>query len=233
MAIPVGCKCGKKFKVKDDLAGKAVRCPACGSALRIGGPPAAAGVSTQAPKGAATGGGDKADVDMALARYEDAQKKKQMTAEEEAAYREEQNKLIASYDQLTGRTAKPGEKKKKGELAQALPKQRTFLTKIADLLGILFGNLLAKYIIIVLLLGGGAVGSVYVVKYVTTYMHEESGPARPKEERIRDLFKRAQTALDAKDRVECERCLNEILRLDPSKEVHREFRGIREKLQKM
>lgn len=35
MAINVACDCGKTFKVKDELAGKKVKCPACQSVLTI------------------------------------------------------------------------------------------------------------------------------------------------------------------------------------------------------
>src|SRR5437016_990909 len=39
MAIPVACACGKQLKVKDELAGKKIRCPACQAAVTV---PAAA-----------------------------------------------------------------------------------------------------------------------------------------------------------------------------------------------
>jgi hypothetical protein len=45
-------------------------------------------------------------------KFQEAQKKKQLSAEDEAAYRAEQNKLIESYDQLTGR-AGPDKKEEK------------------------------------------------------------------------------------------------------------------------
>jgi DNA-directed RNA polymerase subunit RPC12/RpoP len=35
MAIKVACACGKKLSVKDEHAGKRVKCPACGSVLVI------------------------------------------------------------------------------------------------------------------------------------------------------------------------------------------------------
>jgi transcription elongation factor Elf1 len=31
MSIEVNCKCGKKFKVKDSLLGKTIRCKKCGA----------------------------------------------------------------------------------------------------------------------------------------------------------------------------------------------------------
>ena len=39
MAISVACACGKQLKVKDELAGKKIRCPACQAAVVV---PAAA-----------------------------------------------------------------------------------------------------------------------------------------------------------------------------------------------
>lgn len=35
MPIPVACKCGQKFAAKDELAGKATKCPKCGQPLQI------------------------------------------------------------------------------------------------------------------------------------------------------------------------------------------------------
>lgn len=35
MPISVKCKCGKGLKVRDDLAGKAIRCPGCGAVVKV------------------------------------------------------------------------------------------------------------------------------------------------------------------------------------------------------
>src|SRR5574340_910886 len=43
--IPVACGCGKKFRAKAELAGKQVKCPACGQALAIPSPRPAAGTA--------------------------------------------------------------------------------------------------------------------------------------------------------------------------------------------
>ncbi len=47
MPIQIKCQCGKALAVKDEFAGKAVKCPACGNGIRVpapsgGSPPAAA-----------------------------------------------------------------------------------------------------------------------------------------------------------------------------------------------
>ena len=36
MPIQISCQCGKTLKVKDELAGKAVKCPGCGKPIRVG-----------------------------------------------------------------------------------------------------------------------------------------------------------------------------------------------------
>ena len=38
MSIIVRCACGKQFRARDEFAGKAARCPACGATLQIGQP---------------------------------------------------------------------------------------------------------------------------------------------------------------------------------------------------
>lgn len=42
MTISVRCQCGKAFAARDELAGKRVKCPACGGVLQIPTPPAPA-----------------------------------------------------------------------------------------------------------------------------------------------------------------------------------------------
>jgi hypothetical protein len=62
MPIPVKCSCGKSFSLKDELAGKAVKCPACQNVIKIpvpgkvvasasptGGKPAAGQAATKPP----------------------------------------------------------------------------------------------------------------------------------------------------------------------------------------
>jgi hypothetical protein len=52
MPISVRCSCGQAMTVKDELAGKAIKCPKCGAAVRVGQPAAAAGAA-KAPRPAA------------------------------------------------------------------------------------------------------------------------------------------------------------------------------------
>ncbi len=42
MPIPVKCSCGKAVNVRDDLAGKAIKCPGCGKPVQVGSGSAAA-----------------------------------------------------------------------------------------------------------------------------------------------------------------------------------------------
>jgi hypothetical protein len=50
MAITVACDCGKEFKVKDELAGKKVKCPACQAVLTV---PAAEDAEPPRPRSSA------------------------------------------------------------------------------------------------------------------------------------------------------------------------------------
>jgi hypothetical protein len=154
-----------------------------------------------------------------------------LSAEEEAVIRAEQNKLIESYDQLTGKTAKPGEKKKKGELAEGKPQKPTIFSKLADALGVMKGTFAFKYVILILLVGGGMVGSVYLVKYVSGYMGEATKPQEPKEDRIRKLFDQADQLVKDKKYLEATHCLDEIVQLDPHKNMHRDYHRLRTAIQ--
>jgi len=42
VAITLDCECGKSYRLRDNMAGKVVRCPACQQALRVGAAPSAA-----------------------------------------------------------------------------------------------------------------------------------------------------------------------------------------------
>ncbi|GMU34596.1 MAG: hypothetical protein AMXMBFR20_24680 [Planctomycetia bacterium] len=223
MPISVGCKCGKQLKVKDELAGKAVRCPACKSALRIPGEPAAA--VGEAGKSSTPA----VDAKAALLKFEAAKKKKHLSAEEEAAYREEHNKLIASYDQLSGKGAtKDG--KPAPRPTQVLPKKPTIFTKIADAFGVVFGTFTAKWLVIFLLLGGGAVGSGFLVKYVTSYVSDESGAKMSNEERSKLLLSQVADDIKAKKWDDARDKLDQIIRLNKRLELRRDYRDFRKQV---
>lgn len=224
MSIAVNCRCGKAFKVKEHLAGKAIRCPTCKKPLRV--PDAPAGKTASA----ATGQTEKDREQEAILRFEEAQRKKLETAEEEATLRAERNKLIESYDQLAGKAG--FEKGKKRQLAGEVARKATIFTKISDAIAIVFGNLLARYIILIVLLSGGVVGTVYLVRFMTTYIQKETdAPAKPKDERLKDLFVKAEQAIAAKNWSAARDALDEIIRLDPTKNMNRDYKALRKKLE--
>ncbi|MCG8652612.1 MAG: zinc-ribbon domain-containing protein [Pirellulales bacterium] len=50
MPIRINCQCGKVLNVRDDLAGKAVKCPHCATVLKVGGGGASAAASRPTPR---------------------------------------------------------------------------------------------------------------------------------------------------------------------------------------
>lgn len=230
MSIVVECQCGKRFKAKDEMAGRKVRCPGCREPLRIGGGGSEKGASSVGAKTKSSSTG--VDEAAALLKFEQAQQRKAQSAETEAAYREEQNKLIESYDQIAGRTPAKNKEKKKGELAGEGVRKTTILMKIADAFGVVFGTLLAKYVMIALLASGAVVGSIFVVQKATNYMSEETTSQTPKQQQIRDLYKDIGAAIQEGRLSEANTLLQKILEIDPSKENHGTYRHWRKELDK-
>ncbi len=219
MAIAVKCRCGKKFKVKDHMAGKAVRCPTCKGPLRI-----PAGDADSAAAGKSARGAGKDEGSMAL----DGDKKAPPpSAEEEAAISEKRNKLIASYDQAAGR--RKG-KTKTGEITAGKKKKATAFMKFCDGCGVVCSTLIFKYIFIVVMLSGGVLGSIFGVRCASNYVQKESGPSAPKEVRIAVLFEKVEAALEAKQWGKARDALGEILLIEPRKEVHRKYRELKKRL---
>jgi len=207
MAIIVRCDCGKKFKAKDSLAGKRVRCPGCKEPVRV---------EAGAPVAAGKGRDDSSsgfDPQEALLKYEAAQKKKQQTAAEEAAREEEKNKLIASYDQLSGKKKQKGQKK--DELAGSKATKPTVVTKAADAGGTVLSNPLVKYFIIAGLLGAGAYGSAKLWQYVGNYTSEEVRVGPKPEVRIAELELASRKAAASGKPDEAQLHLDEILKIYP------------------
>ncbi|QDV90992.1 hypothetical protein RAS2_20790 [Phycisphaerae bacterium RAS2] len=241
MSIHVACKCGKHFKVKEHLAGKAVRCPECKSPLRVpedGAAPSKPSVAKPAGKSAKPGSDDGPNVVAALARYEEAQKRKQKSLEDEAAYKSEQNKLIESYDQLTGRGKTEADKKaeaegKKKRPTEELPKKRTLVVKIADAFGAVMSNLFVKYVLIATVLGGGVYGSVKLVQFLTHGVERQIAPQMRKEDRVRMLLKEVRDDVDEKRWREADEKLKEIAELDPKlTQINRDYKRCREETDK-
>lgn len=231
MAIAVKCRCGKKFKAKDHLAGKAVRCPACKAPLRI--PAGGADPSTAAGEERQTGSDSASQIaktEAAILRVEQARKSKQLSAEEEAAYEQERRKLIESYDQLTGKKGFGKKAKKKGLQPDAKPGKPGIAAKFADACGTICSTLIFKYVFVVVLLSGGVVGSIVGVQCLAGYVQEEGGPQRPVDERIEDWFQEAEAAIEAGRWGQARDALGNVLRLNPRLEVNRRYRNLKKQL---
>lgn len=233
MAIAVSCRCGKRFKVKDHLAGKKVRCPGCRGPLRIpacsdtAAPPSdgkrpSRDTSNEAPLVT------REDAEKALLRIDAAHKNKQLSAEAEAAYQDERNKLIAAYDQLAGKNFK--DKKKKGEFAPGKLRKAGFFTKCADVCGALCGTLVFKYIIIVALASAGVAASIYGVQFLYTYSQSETTPPTPIEVQRDELMKKADEAVKAKKWGEAREALEELRRTVPMIEKNNKYKDLMAKL---
>ena len=238
MSIAVNCRCGKAFKVKDHLAGKAIRCPSCRKPLRVPGgapSPAAAPSGVKSGKGAPMPGAPKSGKqreEEAILRFEAAQRAKQQTAEDEAALQAERNKLIESYDQLVGKSGIEKDKNGKRALAGEKPKKVTIFTKLHDAVGVVLGNLFVRYIIIMVFLSAGVVGSVYVVRFMTGYMgHQVEGPLLPKDEQIRVEYKKFDDAMAAKKWAAARDALEKVISIDPVKVNNREYQARKKKLE--
>jgi len=222
MAIIVSCDCGKRFKAKDELAGKKVRCPGCKNPVAVEGKKAKV-------KSAAS----KADIEAAMAKYEAAQAVKTKSAEDEARFKEEANKLIESYDALAGKTEKNSTKKKKGQLAESeKPKKPTVVTHAADAGGTVAQNPWIRYLVIAGLVFGTAAAARYGVSLLVSDISAQTTPNVKPEERIKELEKEARAAIIAKDFAKAEAALGEILEIDPAHKDHRNYKMISEQLER-
>ncbi len=224
MAIIVSCSCGKRFKAKDELAGKKVRCPGCKNPVTVEG---------KVAKSKSSGGASKADIEAAMAKYEAAQAVKAKSAEDEARFKDEANKLIESYDALAGKTEKNSTKKKKGQLAESdKPKKPTVVTHAADAGGTVAQNPWVRYLVIAGVLFGTAAAARYGVKLLVTDISAQTTPNVKPEERIKDLEKQARAAIISKDFGKAEAALDEILKIDPTYKDHRNYKMISNDLER-
>lgn len=227
MSIVVNCSCGKMFKAKDDMAGKKVRCPECKTVLRIGdsGQKTASKSASSSSRGASK---PKIDAQAALLKYEAAQKEKQQQAEAQAAYKAEQEKLIASYDQLAGK-ASPKDienKKDKTSLTETGVKKPTVTTKAADAAGTVFGNAWVKYVIIFGLLGAGAYGSYLAFGAATGALSDDMvkvTKSTNKSDQVKELYKEIRVALGKKEYTVAKKKLDEVISIDPGQIKSRNY----------
>lgn len=237
MSVVVNCNCGKKFKAKDEMAGKKVRCPDCKSVIRIpggAGDSAVAVAAQRAPAKSKSASPSKPVIDeeSVLLKYEAVQKKKQLDAESEAAYKLEQQKIIESYDQLAGKAspADLAKKKKKDELTETGVKKPTVATKAADATGSFFSNSFVKYVLLIALLGGATYGSVQLVAFITKGVDRNVASVVPREERVNQLIADARIKVAEKKYDEAAANLDEVIKLDPSKKENRTVTYLRDQI---
>jgi len=224
MAIIVSCSCGKRFKAKDELAGKKVRCPGCKNPVTVEG---------KAAKSKSSGGASKADIEAAMAKYEAAQAVKAKSAEDEARFKEEANKLIESYDALAGKTEKNSTKKKKGQLAESdKPKKPTVVTHAADAGGTVAQNPWVRYLVIAGLLIGAAAAAQYGVGLLVGYANSEVTPNEKPEVALKRLEKEAREAIFSNQFDVAEAKLSEMLEIDPARKEHRNYKAISSDLER-
>jgi hypothetical protein len=212
MAIAVTCQsCGKSFKAKDELAGKAVRCPGCHQPLRIPG----AGKSPAAV-GAASSGGGKSAVDEAIAKVEAARKKREAEAAQNTNKTSEVMKLVEEFDKVA-----PKAKEKEAAAARKppgtpeaklgeKPKSVTAIDKAADRVGMLKGTLAWKYVVIVVLLAGGATGSALLIQKIMHGTAKVTTPTQVGEKEIEQLYQQAEEAAAAQNWSKVRDCLEQI-----------------------
>ena len=222
MSIIVTCTCGKRFKAKDALAGKKVRCPGCQNPVAVEG-----------KKAKSKPVASKADIEAAMAKYEAAQAVKTKSAEQEARFKEEANKLIESYDALAGKNEKNSKKEKKGVLAESdqPPKKPTVVTHAADAGGTVAQNPWVRYLVIAGLLFGLAAGARYGIGYIVNYTAGEVTPQEKPEVAIKRLEKEAREAIFSKQFDVAESKLSEMIQIDPNRKDHRNYKMIREQLE--
>jgi len=91
MAIVVGCRCGRKFKTKDEYAGRQAKCPACGEVLDI--PAAEDEVQVESEERY----GPEAEDEDELSPAEEARRQRKLKAARDAQIRKRYNVIaIAS-----------------------------------------------------------------------------------------------------------------------------------------
>lgn len=243
MAIAVSCKqCGKSFKAKDELAGRAVRCPGCQNPLKI---PAAA--ATSAPfmaKSAAAKpvGKPSADsgIEAAMAKVEAARLKRAAEQTESEVKKDEVLKIAEEFDKVSPKAkgVKEGEKKGKkegppekiGEKA----KKVTTLTRIADVFGMIKGSAAAKITLLTLFIVGGATGSTLFIKRIMSATSEATAVTRVDDAQVEKWYKEAEAAADAKNWSRVNTLLEEIVR-DKAQAYRKNnfrYKALKERLEK-
>ncbi|MBK8269048.1 MAG: hypothetical protein IPK83_12365 [Planctomycetes bacterium] len=112
-----------------------------------------------------------------------------------------------------------------------VPTKPTVVTKAADAAGTVIGNSFVKYMIIVALLGGATYGSVWLVKQFTEGVDQSMTSMVPREDKIKSLMTEARDAIQAKEFIKAKNCLDEVVRLDATKERNRTYMLYRKQIE--
>ena len=204
MAIPVVCGCGRKYRAKDDLAGRMIRCPACKAGVRV--PPVRlTGPSAECEK-PRRDRGRKFSAGRGAAALPQPPTVRSGASRGKNAGKPAGRPADASGD----RTAK-----------------RRALTRVADVCGAVCRSLGFRYILIFGLLCGGAVGSVFLTQAVATYRRQPPGERDIKQRELAELYTQAEKAIAAKRWGEAGRLLEEVLQLEPRQETSPRFRNLK------
>lgn len=245
MAIHVSCKqCGKSFKAKDELAGRAVRCPGCQNPLKIPSATATATVATTAKSASTTKSPNKSnpdsDIEAALAKVEAARQKRAAEQAESEAKKDEVLKLAEEFDKASpkSKTAKEAEKKGKKEgppeKIGEKPKKVTALTRIADVFGMIGSSTAAKLTIITIFIVGGGTGSALFIKRIMSATGEATTAFKVDDAQIEKWYKEAEAAADAKNWSRVNTLLEDIVR-DKAQAYRKNnfrYKALKERLEK-
>ncbi len=240
MAIAVSCKqCGKTFKAKDELAGKAVRCPGCQAPLKI---PAAAAApamakSSAGPASSAKSSSDAA-IEAALAKVEAARQKRAAVQSESEAKKEEVLKIAEEFDKVSPKSKEAKEAEKKGkkegppEKIGEKPKKVTAMMRIADVFGMIKGSAAAKITLLTLFIVGGATGSTLFIKRIMSATHEATSVEKIDDAGIEKLYVDAEKAAKGGNWSRVRDCLEDIIRAQPYRKNNFRYKALKEQLEK-
>jgi len=238
MAIAVSCKqCGKSFKAKDELAGRAVRCPGCHSPLKI--PSAApAAITAHSSPGAKPGAAkpaSNAGIDAALAKVEAARQKRAAEQAEIEAKKDEVLKLAEEFDKVSPKAMEAEKKAKKEGPPQKVgekPKKVTTMTRIADVFGMIKSSAPAKIILLTLFIVGGGTGSALFIRRIMSATHEATRVEKVDDAGIDKLYADAEKAADAGNWSRVRDCLEDIIRAQPYRKNNFRYKALKERLEK-
>ncbi|MFO0972115.1 MAG: hypothetical protein U1A27_01575 [Phycisphaerae bacterium] len=240
MAIVVRCKqCGKELRAKDELAGKTVRCPGCQSPLKIEPAGSASGsAAPAAPKNGPASNGPKSGVNVnaAIAKVEAARQKREATVAEKGNRESVVEKLVAEFDKVQPKAgAKQAEQEKKRDpnktdlLAKAQPV--TTATKAADFWGSMKASPSFKYVVIVVLLAAGAIGSQQIISRVMKATVSETVGQPVTDEMAKEMLTKAEKAFEAGNLGEVRQLLPQILLGNPHRKNWIRYDQLRQKVE--